>query len=617
MVNVNELDDRILQRILHLACRAVYAPTTRLRAYGRLLPLAAVCRSWRRHASKHLHSTLIAEFQPPVPHGAVEAREGKEKPCAPNTRRKSLWSGIVFASKTYAAHAGEDAGVSPGRGSWKTNMPLVRGRRSVGTTKLRIQMYTGCCPDYEGFAAAIDLRALKESGRQVECIEFADFSALQGATAWRYSQQGLAGRHERHTLGKLAAYVGMHLPSVSAIVCSSPWDMCATNRRLATLLLVHYVGQLSMWNVPVVADKTLQQAVASAAAAGALSSLHIETHVLEQLGGARLDAGPLQCLHLRQAEPFFSWAAFASNSQGVVAFERLHTLAIDFARDDVANDTHRFDALHRANGGKNSARVTMGANSCALSFPALHTLALRRVPYTYAAAWDMFADAPIRHLSVAGKYGHLRHISRALLERLDFVDVHMYGIAGPGTHGRFTAFVKQLLGYASQARSAWLRHAEDAFPLSVPAASLGWAQLRELNVAGYLPPFALLTLVEQLPRLHRLVVQRVALDANEPLLDDDAAVLGLRDARARAVASSTVRELQVHMGGSQLRASTLQVLCCLLAAMPRVRKLAIKHGYRLHVLRFIAMHAEELPGLQGIQMVQHVHMEHVPAHSPQ
>ncbi|KAJ2399033.1 hypothetical protein GGI23_002890 [Coemansia sp. RSA 2559] len=600
MVNVNELDDRILQRILHLACRAVYAPTTRLRAYGGLLRLAAVCQSWRRHACEHLYSTLIAEFQPPTPHGAVEAKRGNEKPYARNMR-KSLWSGLMFASKTHAAHAGEDAGMSAGWRPWKTNMPLVRGRRSARTTKLRIQMYTGCCPAYEGFAAAIDLGALKERGRQVECIEFADYSALQGAAAWRYSQQGLAGRHERHTLGRLAAYVGMHLPGVRAIECSAPWDMCATNRQLATLLLVHYAGRLSTWNVPVVADKTLQQAVASAAAANALSSLRIDTH------------RQAPC----RAEPFFSWAAFASNSQGVVAFERLHTLAIDFASDDVANDAHRFDALHRASGGKNSPHVTMGANSCPLSFPALHTLALRRVPYTYAEAWDMFVGSPIRRLSVAGKYGHLRYINGALLEHLDFVDVHLYGIAGSGTHGRFTAFVKQLLGYASQASSAWLRHAEEAFPLSVPAGALGWAQLRELNVVGYLPPFALLTLVEQLPRLYRLVVQRVVLDANEPLLDEDAGALGLRHVGARAVASSTVRELQVHMGGSQLRASTLHVLCCLLAAMPRVRKLAVKHGYRLHVLRFIAMHAEELPELQGIQMVQHVHMEHVPAHGPQ
>ncbi|KAJ1890716.1 hypothetical protein LPJ81_005886, partial [Coemansia sp. IMI 209127] len=448
-------------------------------------------------------------------------------------------------------------------------------------------------------------------------IEFADYSELQGATAWRYNQQPLPGRHERHTLGKLAAYVGMHLPSVRCIVSGSSWDMCATNKQLATLLVAHYAGQLSTWNVPVIADKALQQAVAQTAVARTLSSLHIETHVLEQLGsgGAKLHAEPLESLHLCQAEPFFSWAAFASNSQGLVAFERLHTLVIDFAKDNVANDTHRFDALNGANGIRNSSHVTMGANSHPLRFPSLHTLSLRKVPYAYTEAWSMFLDSPIRHLSVAGKYGHLRYINSMLLENLDFIDVHLYGIAGSGTHGRFTAFVKQLLGYASQAKSAWLRHAEEVFPLSVPAESLGWAQLRELNVVGYLPPFGLLTLVEQLPCLFRLVVQRVVLDVNEPLLEDGTSMVGLWDVGALTVASSTVRELQVHMGGSQLRASTLQVLCYLLTAMPRVRKMAIKHGYRLHVLRFVAMHAKDLPELQAIQMVQHVHMEHVPAHN--
>ncbi|KAJ1662137.1 hypothetical protein IW140_006129 [Coemansia sp. RSA 1813] len=641
MVYVNDLDDRILERILHLACHAVHVPTTRLHAYKRLLPLAAVCQSWRRHACRHLYSTLIAEFQMvlPLPIRSVEEEPKKKRPSVQYApRKKSLWSGMtMFSSNANKAQNDKAASEVPLTSSapsrWKTNMALIQGaRKNGGTTKLRIQMFGGLYPDYVEFASAIDFGGASHMWDQLECIEFADYSDPQGATAWRYLQQPSAAtsRQERQALNKLVAHMGVHLPNVNAIVSSSStsWDICsASTKLLATLLLVHYMPQVSAWNVPVIIDKGLLQQ--SNTLAESLTVLQVETQVLLQLGSARIRAERLKHLHLCQAEPFFSWAAFTNGADdtGCVVFEQLHTLIIDFEKDNVANDTHRFDALRGTNGSgsKNSSRVTMGTNRYPLLLPSLHILTVRKVPYTYTEAWSMFLDSPIKQLSVAGKYGHLRYISSALLMQLDFLDFHLYGISGIGSHGRFTSFIKQILAYPSGAQSAWLRHADEVFPMSVPSESLGWTQLRELNVVGYLPPFGLLTLVGQLPCLFRLVVQRVVLDINEPLLeqdssddtddpDDEGDNFGLENVRSHIVASTSVRELQMHMGGSQIRTSTLQVLCYLLTAMPCVRKLAIKHGYRSHVRRFVAKHAQEFPELQSIQMVQHVYMQHVPAH---
>ncbi|KAI7823430.1 hypothetical protein BX661DRAFT_55808 [Kickxella alabastrina] len=173
---------------------------------------------------------------------------------------------------------------------------------------------------------------------------------------------------------------------------------------------------------------------------------------------------------------------------------------------------HRHDAMRS---GKN-LRVTMGTDTRRILFPKLCTLSVRRVPYTYTDAWSMFLDSPLKSMYVAGKHAHVRYIDLRLLANLNTLDIHLY--LTERAQGRFTAFVKTMLTAESMVQSAWLRHS-GTFPVSVPDV-LGWQNVRELNVTAYVPPITLLTLVSQMPRLSRLIVQRIACDASETVLEE-------------------------------------------------------------------------------------------------
>ncbi|KAJ2179207.1 hypothetical protein GGH18_005636 [Coemansia sp. RSA 530] len=246
----------------------------------------------------------------------------------------------------------------------------------------------------------------------------------------------------------------------------------------------------------------------------------------------------------------------------------------------------------------------MGRDRRRVVFPKLHSLSVSKVPYTYAEAWRMFIGAPVRRLAVAGPYAHVRYVDTRLLRTLDSLDVHTVG-AEKSSHGRFTSFVKMLLGEDSNVTCAWLRHSE-AFPLSVPE-TVRWSQLTELCLAAYVPALALLLLVGQLPSLHRLVVQHIAGDACEEEIDGKmCAPWGNITAPAVPV-STSVRELQMHMGGGPTaRIPTLQAMCYVLLCLPGVRRLAVKQVYCDYVRDFIRSSAQSHPALANIELVHHV-----------
>ncbi|KAJ2705106.1 hypothetical protein H4R19_005159, partial [Coemansia spiralis] len=309
-------------------------------------------------------------------------------------------------------------------------------------------------------------------------------------------------------------------------------------------------------------------------------------------------------LKLFEAEPFFSWAPFAGNADtpGELVFAQLTTLSIDFARDNAVSIADFYGAL---GGTKFSVRTTMGRDRRRVTLPALRALSVRKLPYTFPDAWRMFADSPLRNLAVAGPYGHVRHIDRRLLHALDVVDIHTQAAEQAGR--RFTSFVKSLLAEPCTARSAWVRHTEP-FPVSVPD-TVGWARLEELNVCGYVPALMLPVLVERLPCLQRLIVQRIASDVDEaPLTQAPETRPWGHIVPPAAPASLTVRELQLHMGGASPRMPTLQALCYLLLCMPRVCLLAVKHGYWGCIRAFVRQHAASHPGLADMALVRHISM---------
>ncbi|KAJ1901949.1 hypothetical protein LPJ66_000405 [Kickxella alabastrina] len=449
---------------------------------------------------------------------------------------------------------------------------------SIAATRLRIQTFVNQ-PDYTDFVAAIEGAGFATQVlEEVTSIEFVDFSSLPVLSSGRDSSDAasadaasLSPTQER-LFANVAAYILRHLPGIREI-SSSTWDISMDNRCLATYLVKAYSRQLRVWNVGLM-DSGI---VASGIVAGwpvfsnQLTVLQVETRHLQLLGAASMPAAQLQTLKF-----------------------------IDFAKDNVANDMHRHDAMRS---GKN-LRVTMGTDTRQILFPKLRTLSVRRVPYTYTDAWSMFLDSPLKSMYVAGKHAHVRYIDLRLLANLNTLDIHLY--LTERAQGRFTAFIKTMLTAESMVKSAWLRHS-GTFPVSVPDV-LGWQNVRELNVTAYVPPITLLTLVSQMPQLSRLIVQRIACDASETVLEETTFV-ELGYLKPKSIGSSSVCELQLHMVGEGLHSSTLQSICYMLLSMPRVHRLAIKHGYWPWIRKFGQMHLESNPGIAEIELVHHISMQ--------
>ncbi|KAJ2849652.1 hypothetical protein J3B02_003768 [Coemansia erecta] len=400
---------------------------------------------------------------------------------------------------------------------------------------------------------------------------------------------------------QVTSFLSRHVPNVQEI-CSTTWDIGAVNRCVATYLIKQYSAKLRIWAVqtlPAIISASQPQVTAH------LTVLQIQASQLQMLGPRAVPSQQLQVLKLHDAEPFFSWTPFASSpdehDDKLLVFSSLYSLTIDFEKDNVVHDTSRDDALRK---GANNPRVTMGVDPRNIQFPLLTALAIRKVPFTFTGAWAMFLDSPLRNLYVAGKHSHLRYIDPRILQKLDTLDILLY-LTG-SAQGKFTMMVKGLLSGESNMRSCWIRHSE-VFPISVPD-SVGWTQLRELNLTAYVPPAALLNLVAQLPQLITLVAQRIAKDLSEPPLEETTTV-ELANLLPKKVASTSVRELQLHMAGSGLHVTTLQSICYIVLSMPLVKRLAVKKGYWPRIQELAKMFNDKYPQLEHIELVHQVPMQ--------
>ncbi|KAJ2779991.1 hypothetical protein H4R18_003691 [Coemansia javaensis] len=613
-MHVHDLDAGIVARILDAACWPVSSAPVRLATYRRLVPLAGVCRAWRQPVAAHLAAVLIVEYQAPAGGTAAASPPAAAvaEPAA-KARARAKWKGGGGKKSPPAADpaAAAVAAAASAGGRWRTNLDvlLCRAQPGAGVVRLRLQSFDAA-PDYTQLVGALTADGLARCTLGgVHAIEIVDGSAAAAAAA--AVRPGRTAAAEAECIAVAAAYLARAMPAVRTL--GGPvWSVSAPSRALAGRLARRYFGQLQALRLaaddPGAADPGAAAAADPAAglapAPAALAALHIQADVLGRLGAGAVPAAGLQSLRLVDAGPFFSWAPFAGDAARPqdVDFERLATLAIEFATDDVVSIADFYTAL---GGSKYCVHVTMGRDRRRVALPALHTLVVRRVPYTYAEAWRMFAASPLRRLAVAGRHGHVRHIDRRLLHALDVLDVHTLATDGSGPG--FTAYAKSLLAEPCAARSAWLRHSE-AFPVSVPDAP-GWTQLEELSLSAYVPALALLALVARLPRLRLLAVQRIARDADEaPLPEPPGARPWGHVTAPAAPASLSVRDLQLHLGGPALRVPTLQAICYLLLCMPRVRRLAVKRGYWEPIRAFAALHAATCPELGAVTFVTHVHM---------
>ncbi|KAJ2404786.1 hypothetical protein J3F80_004639 [Coemansia sp. RSA 2526] len=553
MVSIADLDNRIVGRIVNIACYGATGSSARLSTQAQLVGMASVSRTWHELVRPHLQSILIIECQP-----TPDAPQASNK----NAKRRAAWKSPVINGNSSSKK-------SSGTCIWQTNAELVHLLQqhangvSVPVSRLRVQSFD-TAPDFTGFVAAMD-----------------------------------HARLERHTgNGALLAAecIAKHAPNVRSMVCA-PWNVSAAFRQLASPLSLAYLKQLHTLIIPLAAPLLSDSQTASS-----LTTLHIHAHILAASGPGIVPAQQLQVLRVHDAPAFFSWEAFASTGDSdQLEFASLTALGIDFASDNVVTTADFYSSINRT---KSSVHVTMGRDRRRVVFPKLHSLSVSKVPYTYAEAWRMFIGAPVRRLAVAGPYAHVRYVDTRLLRTLDSLDVHTVG-AEKSSHGRFTSFVKMLLGEDSNVTCAWLRHSE-AFPLSVPE-TVRWSQLTELCLAAYVPALALLLLVGQLPSLHRLVVQHIAGDACEEEIDGKmCAPWGNITAPAVPV-STSVRELQMHMGGGPTaRIPTLQAMCYVLLCLPGVRRLAVKQVYCDYVRDFIRSSAQSHPALANIELVHHV-----------
>ncbi|KAJ2721821.1 hypothetical protein GGI07_003704 [Coemansia sp. Benny D115] len=562
-----------------------------------MLPLAGVCRKWRRMMHEHLHSTIIVEYRPKAPINGPQQRPGAKNRVSP----ASVWTPRA-AIKKFNSKA--ENGVSKQQygqlrnAEWATNIKLfeLQGAQDpIKATKLRIQAFVDL-PDYEGLVAAMVADGFStQSWTSVTSIEIVDFAGTPGLAGGNGSPTGSPSIQDP-SFASVARFMLQHMPNIVEL-SSSTWDISASNRCLASHLLSVYSTQLHHLDVHVLpsAIKASRPVLGNQ-----LTVLQVQTRVLQLLGAATVPAAQLKTLKLCHVDPYFSWEAFAGASGEELEFTSLTTLGIDFEKDNVANDTHRQEAQR---GGK-CPWVTMGVDSRRVRFPKLHTLAVRRVPYTYTDAWSMFLDSPLKSLYVAGKLAHVRYIDMSLFSGLDILDVHLY--LTEQAQGKFSTFVKTMFTVESAVRSAWVRHSE-IFPISVPDV-VGWQNVRELNITAYIPPFTLMSLVSQMPQLCLLVVQRVARDVCETILESGTGV-DLSHLQPTSIVSTSIRELQLHMAGNGVRVPTLQTICYLLLSMPKVHKLAIKQGYWERISEFAKSREEKNPHLAQIELVHHISMQ--------
>ncbi|KAJ2080545.1 hypothetical protein H4R24_003004 [Coemansia sp. RSA 988] len=610
------LDEKVVARIVNIACYSITSSSARLHIHKQLIPLAAVNRTWRRLALTHITSALIVECQavPGVELAPFDDAKSRRK-GGNSSKSRSKWkggSGGVSSKKNTPTASPVLAATTPAvyvQNRWKTNARLlINSKRSTTAVTLRIQCFDAS-PNYESFVASMEAAGLQHCDlSSVTAAEIVDLSEMRTAAHASVPDLPRRGQHEpdqrTEAIGAAAAFIAQGMPNVS-ILSSTTWSISAANRALAASLAIQYYGQLQVLSValahPIPSGRQNTQTMLGTN----LTTLQIQARILEQSGRNIVPAAQLQTLKLFAADAFFSWEPFASSATQPddLEFSSLTTLSIDFEKDDAITITDFYNSL---SGSRYNVRVSMGRDRRRILLPQLHALSIRKLPYTYSDAWRMFTDSPIQKLAVAGRYAHARYIDPRLLHGLALLDIHTHASEGLG--GKYTSFVRTLLAEPSSVTSAWLRHAE-AFPLSVPE-SVKWTQLVELNISAYMPSLLLLALVRQLPSLCRLIVQRIACDIEEQVLElsPDAKPWGHLTPPSKP-ASMSVRELQLHMGGGAARTPTLQAICFLLLCMPHVRLLAIKQCYWDYVRAFVDHCSHSYPDLAHIELIRHLHMQ--------
>ncbi|PIA14378.1 hypothetical protein COEREDRAFT_82784, partial [Coemansia reversa NRRL 1564] len=610
------LDEKVVARIVKIACYSITSSSARLHAHKQLIQLAAVSHTWRLLALTHITSVLIVEYQamPDIETNIIEDTKSWRKGGS-SSKSRAKWkgssSGAISKKNTPTASPVLKA-TTPGgnvHSRWKTNAKLlIASNHSTKTTTLRVQCFDAS-PNYKGFVAAIKAAGLQRRDlRSVTAVEIVDLSEMR--TAAYSSVPDLSKKVQREpeehaeSIGAAAAFIAQEMPNIS-IISSTTWNISPVNRALAAGLAIQYFGQIQALSVALAHPITSSRQSTHTMLGTNLTTLQIQGHILEQSGRNIVPAAQLQTLKLFEADPFFSWEPFASSATRPddLEFSSLTTLSIDFGKDDAITVADFYNSL---NGTRYNVRVSMGKDRRRVFLPQLHALSIRKLPYTYSDAWRMFTDSPVQKLAVAGRYAHVRHIDPRLLNGLTLLDIHTHASEGFG--GKYTNFIRTLLAEPSSVTSAWLRHAE-AFPISIPE-SVKWTQLIELNVSAYMPSLTLLALVRQLPSLCRLIVQRIACDIEEQALElpPDAKPWGFISPPSQPT-SMSVRELQLHMGGGDARTPTLQAICFLLLCMPCVRLLAVKQCYWDYVQAFVDHFSHTHPDLVHIELIRHLHMQ--------
>ncbi|KAJ2204209.1 hypothetical protein EV180_007441, partial [Coemansia sp. RSA 518] len=109
MVSIADLDNRIVGRIVNIACYGATGSSARLSTQAQLVGMASVSRTWHELVRPHLQSILIIECQP-----TPDAPQASNK----NAKRRAAWKSPVINGNSSSKK-------SSGTCIWQTNAELV------------------------------------------------------------------------------------------------------------------------------------------------------------------------------------------------------------------------------------------------------------------------------------------------------------------------------------------------------------------------------------------------------------------------------------------------------------------------------------------------------------
>ncbi|KAJ2183870.1 hypothetical protein EV181_004671, partial [Coemansia sp. RSA 532] len=333
MVSIADLDNRIVGRIVNIACYGATGSSARLSTQAQLVGMASVSRTWHELVRPHLQSILIIECQP-----TPDAPQASNK----NAKRRAAWKSPVINGNSSSKK-------SSGTCIWQTNAELVHLLQqhangvSVPVSRLRVQSFD-TAPDFTGFVAAMD-HARLERCRLDTVTSLVVMEFIGASTAVSTAASTAVSTLDSHTgNGALLAAecIAKHAPNVRSMVCA-PWNVSAAFRQLASPLSLAYLKQLHTLIIPLAAPLLSDSQTASS-----LTTLHIHAHILAASGPGIVPAQQLQVLRVHDAPAFFSWEAFASTGDSdQLEFASLTALGIDFASDNVVTTADFYSSINR------------------------------------------------------------------------------------------------------------------------------------------------------------------------------------------------------------------------------------------------------------------------------